>query len=164
MRLEKKIQFIFPGILLTLIFTVLSFGERPQEESIPQIFLGGGRLILIIIDLESFFCPLCLESFKAFSDALLSNGQEHLALGVLTFQNPSADENIENQTKIVERKLRGFIAGNNIKFPILLDKLHVFDGMRLKDSDIILFDITRSLVKKYKFPLTKKQFDEILLR
>jgi hypothetical protein len=59
--------------------------------------------------------------------------------------------------------LRGFISGNNIKFPIILDRNGVFSDLNLDLSDtaLILFDIRKKVIKKYKFPLTKEQLNEI---
>ncbi len=59
--------------------------------------------------------------------------------------------------------MRGFISGNNIKFPIILDRDGVFSDLNLDLSDtaLILFDIQKKIIKKYKFPLTKEQLNEI---
>lgn len=122
-----------------------------------------GKLILVIFDFESLSCPLCLDSFKNFCEALQSKGQQNLAVGILTFRNPEGEKAVDDYTKIIEKKLRGFIVGNNIEFPILLDKFHVFGGMNLKEAAIFLCDFSKGMLKKYTFPLTKKQLNEIFI-
>ncbi len=57
--------------------------------------------------------------------------------------------------------MRGFISGNNIKFPFILDRDGVFNDMNSEDITLILFDIQKKIIKKHKFPLTKEQINEI---
>ena len=126
-----------------------------------QTLSGQGRLVLFVFDFESLSCPFCLDSFKSFFEALQSNGMQNSAVGVLSFRDPGGAETDERYTRIVEKKLRGFILGNAIEFPILLDKFHIFDGMNLKEPAIFLFDISKDVLKKYSLPKTKKQLEEI---
>jgi hypothetical protein len=139
----------------------LLLGGLLGEERYLQTISGQGRLILVIFDFESLSCPLRLDSFKNFCEALQSKGQENSAVGILTYKNPEGEKALDNYTKIIEKKLRGFIIGNNIEFPILLDKFHIFEGMNLKEAAIFLFDFSKGILKKYTLPLTKKQLEEI---
>ncbi|GAG37071.1 unnamed protein product, partial [marine sediment metagenome] len=63
--------------------------------------------------------------------------------------------------RIAEKKLRGFVAANNIKFPILIDKFHVFNGLAEEGTVVMVFDWNRKMVKRYVFPLNKGQIEEI---
>lgn len=118
------------------------------------------KIILIMIDFSDFYCPLCVESLKTFCDNLNSRGQENFPIGILVFKSPKK-KNSKNYNKIIEKKLRGFIIGNGIQFPVLIDRNHVLSGLNLDDSDIILLDLSRKLIKKYTFPLTADQLNEI---
>jgi hypothetical protein len=171
---------IFMGILFISLVLRASAGEKNcaqnlsgegslllggllGEERYLQTLSGQGRLILVIFDFESLSCPLCLDSFKNFCEALQSKGQQNSAIGILTYRNPESEKALDNYTKIIEKKLRGFIIGNNIEFPILLDKFHIFEGMNLKEAAIFLFDFSKGMLKKYTFPLTRKHLNEIFI-
>ncbi len=133
-----------------------------EERKYLQTLSGQGKFILVVFDFESLSCPLCLDSFKNFCEALQSKGKENSALGVLIYRNPEDEKAVDDHTKIIEKKLRGFIIGNNIEFPIILDKFHIFNGTSAKGTGVILFDASKGILKRYPFPLTKKQIDEIL--
>lgn len=135
-----------------------------EEGKYLQILSGQGRFFLVVFDFESFSCPLCLDSFKNFCEALQSKGQEDSAVGILTYRNPEGEKAVDDYTKIIEKKLRGFTIGNNIEFPILLDKFHIFNGTSLKGTGVILIDASKGILKRYTLPLTKKQLDEIFKR
>jgi hypothetical protein len=182
MKFMKKTLSDFIRILMGILFISLVLRASTEEKNCAQnlsgqgsLVVGGllgeerylqtlswqGRLILVIFDFESLSCPLCLDSFKNFCEALQSKGQENSAVGILTYKNPEDEKAHDNYTKIIEKKLRGFIIGNNIEFPILLDKFHIFEGMNLKEAAIFLFDFSKGMLKKYTLPLTKKQLEEI---
>jgi hypothetical protein len=169
---------IFMGVLFSLLILGASSEERNYHQNLPgegSLVLRGllgeerylqsppeeGRLMLLVFDFESLSCPLCLDSFKNFCEALQSKGQENSTIGILTYKNPEGEKALDNYTKIIQKKLRGFIIGNNIEFPILLDKFHIFEGMNLKEAAIFLFDLSKGMLKKYTLPLTKKQLEEI---
>lgn len=164
-KLRGKITLIFI-IFMEIMIIYLSVSDRSfsqhHQHSVNSV--GKRKLILVIIDYKDFFCPLCLEPLMAFCRALHSYGQEELALGVFIYRNQEKEGNPDRLIRIVENQLRGFITGNNIKFPVILDKCHVFEKLNSEETDIILIDHSRKLIKKYKFPLTKKQINEIFLR
>ena len=82
---------------------------------------------------------------------------------ILIFYKEEDELSSKIDIQIIEKQLRGFISGNNIKFPIILDKNGVFSDLHLDlgDTALILFDIQKKIVEKYKFPLTKEQLNEI---
>jgi hypothetical protein len=139
----------------------LIFGGLLEEESRLQTLSGQGKFILVVFDFESLSCELCLDSFKNFCEELQSKGQQNSAVGILTYRNLEGKKGLSDFTKIIEKKLRGFIIGNNIEFPILLDKFRIFEEMNFKEAVILLFDFSKGMLKKYTFPLTKKQLEEI---
>ena len=163
--MEMKLKKGFKQIILwfLIIGFSLSFFSRgfTQELQYSQNFPAAKKLIVIIIDIKSFFCPLCLEYFEDFCYTLHSSGQEEFALGILTYKDSEKRGNKERFTKIVEKQLRGFIIGNNIQFPIILDRSFICEGMNIEGDTVILFDRSRKLFKKYTFPLTSGQMDEI---
>lgn len=155
---KKKIQLIF---VLTLITGLLvCFRLTSGKQQCTPNFLGARKLIVVVVDFNSFFCPLCLESVRDFCDDLHSRGQDEFALGVLVYKSLDKKDD-ERFKKIIEKKLRGFVIGNSIKFPFILDHFHVFKGLNLEDAGIILLDRLRKIFKKYAFPLTNEQLEEI---
>ncbi len=157
MILKKKVTLIIITVLTVLLFI---FDSNSMEKD--GNFTSDKRYILII-DIGFLNCSLCLQSFTKFIETINANGLEKSVLGILIFNTEENELSSERDIQIIEKQLRGFISGNNIKFPIILDRDGVFSNMNLDSSDtaLILFDIQEKIVKKYKFPLDKKQLNEI---
>jgi len=159
MILRKKVILIIITILTVLFFITDSNSKDKDRNLIPD------KKFLLIIDMGLINCSLCLQSFTKFIEVINANGLEKSVLGVLIFGREENELNSEKNIQIIEKQLRGFISGNSIKFPIILDRNGVFSDLNLDSSDtaLILFDIQEKIVKKYKFPLTKEQLNEISL-
>ena len=157
MILRKKITLIIITILTVLFFITDSNSREKDRNLIPD------KKFLLIIDMGFINCSLCLQSFTKFIETINANELEKSVLGILIYYKEENELNAEKNIKIIEKQLRGFISGNNIKFPIILDKNGVFSDLNLDLSDtaLILFDIQKKVIKKYKFPLTKEQLNEI---
>lgn len=150
-------------ILTTItILTVSLFITGSNSIEKDRNYISDKRYLLII-DSGFLNCPICLQSFTKFIEAINAHGLEKSVLGVLIFNKEENELSSEGDIQIIEKQLRGFISGNNIKFPIILDRDRVFNDLNLDSSDtaLILFDIQKKIVKKYKFPLTKEQLNEI---
>ena len=159
MILRKKVILIIITILTVLFFITYSNSKEKDRNPIPD------KKFLLIIDMGFINCSLCLQSFTKFIETINSSGLEKSVLGILIFYKEEDELSSEIDIQIIEKQLRGFISGNNIKFPIILDKNGVFSDLNLDLSDtaLILFDIQKKVIKKYKFPLTKEQLNEISL-
>jgi hypothetical protein len=157
MILRKKITLITITILTVLFFITDSNSREKDRNLIPD------KEFLLIIDMGFINCSLCLQSFTKFIETINANELEKSVLGILIYYKEENELNAEKNIKIIEKQLRGFISGNNIKFPIILDRNGVFSDLNLDLSDtaLILFDIQKKVIKKYKFPLTKEQLNEI---
>ncbi len=115
--------------------------------------------LIIIIDFNDFMCFSCLDSFVEFCQSLPLHSKDGKVCGVLVVND--ADET-DLSFKIVEKKLRGFISANNIKFPVLIDYLHIFNPFADDGTVIILFNHREKCIKKYLFPLKREQKADIL--
>ncbi len=157
MILRKKVILIIITILTVLFFIADSNSKEKDRNLIPD------KKFLLIIDMSFINCSLCLQSFTKFIEIINANGLEKSVLGILIFDKEEDELSFEIGLQIIEKQLRGFISGNNIKFPIILDKNGIFSDLNLDLSDtaLILFDIQKKAIKKYKFPLTKEQLNEI---
>jgi len=157
MILRKTVILIITTILITLFFITYSNSIEKDRD------LVSDKRYLLIIDIGFLNCSLCLQSFTKFIEVINANGLEKSFLGVLIFDIEENELSSERDIKIIEKQLRGFVSGNNIKFPIILDRNDVFNDLNLDPSDtaLILFDIRKKIVEKHKFPLTKEQLNEI---
>ena len=157
MILRKKVILIIITILTVLFFIADSNSKEKDRNPILD------KKFFLIIDMDFINCSLCLQSFTKFIETINANELEKSVLGILIYYKEENELNAEKNIKIIEKQLRGFISGNNIKFPIILDRNGVFSDLNLDLSDtaLILFDIQKKVIKKYKFPLTKEQLNEI---
>ena len=144
--------------ILTVLFFITDSNSKEKDRN-----LIPDKKFLLIIDMGFINCSLCLQSFTKFIETINANGLEKSVLGILVFYKEEDELISEKNIQIIEKQLRGFISGNNIKFPIVLDRNGVFSDLNLDSSDtaLILFDIQKKVIKKYKFPLTKEQLNEI---
>jgi len=159
-KFSRKIEQIFMWTLVIGLLGSLSFKAASGRQRYSPSLSRVQKLIVIVFDFKSFFCPLCLDSVKDFCDTLHSRDQDEFAIGVLVYES-SDKKDEERSKKVIEKKLRGFIIGNSIQFPVILDHFHVFKDLIFEDTGIILLDRSRKILKKYSFPLTNKQLDEI---
>jgi hypothetical protein len=162
---EKYHINIRPIFLLAIVLAssfFLDLKSRSEELRPAESLAGAKKFILLIIDDQSLFCPLCLENFQNFCDLLRSSGLDEQAMGVLVYQVSDNDEDRQGFEKIIEKRLRGLIIHSNIRFPFLYDEFHIFEGMELEGAAVILFDLSRKLLKKYSLPLTHEQKEEVL--
>ncbi|HDZ27242.1 hypothetical protein LCGC14_0793220 [marine sediment metagenome] len=157
MILRKKVIIIIITILTVLFFITDSNSNEQDRNPILD------KKFFLIIDMDFINCSLCLQSFTKFIETINANELEKSVLGILIFHEDEDELSSEIDIQIIEKQLRGFILGNNIKFPIILDKNGVFSDLDLDLSvtALILFDVQKKVIKKYKFPLTKEQLNEI---
>jgi hypothetical protein len=155
MILRRQVILTIIAILTVLLFITNSHSIGKDRNSI------SGRRYLLIVYSSFLNCPLCLKSFTKFIEVINANGLEKSVLGVLIFDRDENELGSERDIQIIKKQLRGFISGNNIKFPFILDTDGVFNDLNLDDITLVLFDIKEKIIKKYKFPLTKEQLKEI---
>ncbi len=157
MILRKKVILIIITILTVLFFIADSNSKEKDRNPILD------KKFFLIIDMDFINCSLCLQSFTKFIETINANELEKSVLGILIFHEDEDELSSEIDIQIIEKQLRGFRSGNNIKFPIILDRNGVFSDLNLDLSEtaLILFDVQKKVIKKYKFPLTKEQLNEI---
>jgi len=121
---------------------------------------GKSPIVLIyIIEFRDILCSPCSESFLDFCLSLPVEFQKENTWGIVVFdQGPQTNLG----EKIIAKKVRGFMNGNQIHFPVFIDFLHIFKTLRTQATQIVLLDSTSFSVKKYDFPLAAKQKDAIL--
>ncbi len=146
-------------ILITLMSLFVIFGGSPQEDV--QSILSE-RTFILVLNLSVLNCPLCAQSLTEFIGMVNAFKLEKTVLGVLVFSQKENGSVSEKKVKIAEKQLRGFIIGNDIQFPFFLDRSGIFEAINPDaTATLILFDRNESVVKKYTFPLTRAQMQEI---
>lgn len=158
-RLKKG---LCSGLIAAAFFLSLSWElEAVQKKDIGS-FAKRRKLVLMIIDFQSFFCLPCTETFLDFCQSLPPFIQEEALWGVIIYKGQKKIEDNKTQTRVIEKKLRGFIEANDIRFPIILDSFHIFHEITEGKTAIILFNQKAKIVRKFLFPLNEKQRDEII--
>lgn len=151
------------GLIFMEVFLLIAyaFGVPCKNPPFFQRALEEKKSILIILEPEIFFCPLCLEPVIHFVEKLRVHGRDCLVTGVFIWRREGREKS-QKSMKIIEKKIKGFVEGNEIRFPIILDKYHVFDGLNIETPVIILLDRSQNEIHKYTLPLSQKQLGEIL--
>ena len=139
-------------VILIIFILVLSIINRLYAQT-------DAPLLLFIIDLDSFLCLPCLDSFLNFCTNLPDSIIEGHVWGILVFDK--SEEKGDSLARIAEKKLKGFIRANDIKFPVIVDRFHLFNHLGEEGTVLILFNYDERLIKKYVFPLSRSQIKEI---
>lgn len=155
MILRKKAIFIV--FMLSVIFFINADSNSLENSN---NFMPDKRFLLII-DFGFLSCPLCVQSLSEFIDVINSRALEKSIIGVLIFERERNESGFEKYINVMEKRLKGFIIGNDIKFPIILDRNGVFKNFSQNLTTLILFDNRNKIIKKYNFPLNKVEINEI---
>jgi hypothetical protein len=154
-RMNKTVSMV----IIVSICLLFIYGGRIHE-NIQPVF--SEKRFILIVDLSVLNCPLCVQSFTEFIGVVNAFKLENDVLGVLVFSRRENGSNPETQMKIAEKKLRGFVIGNDVQFPFFLDRSGVFKALNPDAAAIlILFDREESEIKKFTFPLTSAQIEEL---
>jgi hypothetical protein len=111
-------------------------------------------IILVIVDWADFMCPNCLESILSFYHSLPTPFREENIWGIVVLDKEKVHGDAEWETKIIEKKLRGFCSANQIKMPFVLDITHVLVNSEWKKNCVVVLDRSLMQVKRYSFPLS----------
>lgn len=154
---RRKALSVWIMALAVLLFTRFGMDVRAgRQDHSPEIKL------LLLIDTSFLSCSLCLQSLTEFIGIIQANKLEDSVLGVMIMDENKEETDVERHRKIAEKRLKGFIIGNNIQFPFLLDEERVFRPLNQDASaTLIVFDSRKNTVVKYEFPLSKAQLTTI---
>jgi len=116
----------------------------------------------IFMDIDSFFCPPCLQPLLDFCRALPARVQEEQVKGILVYGPPDDKRQAEQRPLILRKKWQGFRKANDIRFPAVVDGSHFFQGLLKAGLGILLFEEEKQMLRYYSLPLKAGQLDEIL--
>ncbi len=111
--------------------------------------------LLFIIDFTDFMCPACLDSLLNLCRLLPRHIQQERVWGIVVFPHP-------HSTAILEKKVRGFQKANNIAFPILLDRDHIFRSLATQGTTLFLFSPLHGSIIKLSFPISSADTERLL--
>jgi len=152
------IVIVFFGCLVFFTFRGIDLAagkDFPDENDFDK------KLLLFILDFQDFSCFTCLDSFLGLYRILPMRFKTSNAWGILVVKNSEGKEN--RPFRIAEKKLKGFVQANHITFPILVDRSRIFGELAEHGSGVYLFDGTRKTARRYDFPLTGEEFEEIFV-
>ncbi len=161
--MRKNQRNIQTKCLIIFLLCLLNFGNtfvfKPTH---PDFVWSNGKspiVLIYIIEFRDILCSPCSESFLDFCLSLPVEFQKKNTWGIVVFdQGPQTNLG----EKILAKKVRGFMNGNQLHFPVFIDFLNIFKTLRTQATQIILLDSTSFSIKKYDFPLAAKQKDAIL--
>jgi hypothetical protein len=154
---NQKIASVLLAILMNFVFIS---GLNSAEHCLN--FLGEKRFLLVI-DFGFLNCSLCVQSLTEFIQVVNACNLEDSVLGVLVLHKYSSEPDSDKRVRIAEKRLKGFIIGHDIRFPVILDRQGIFRLINPEASaTLLVFDTQQQVIKKYTFPLTRAQLDEIL--
>jgi hypothetical protein len=142
-------------MILFQITTSFSENSENRQEEPARVQL------LLIIDFGDFMCFSCLESFLQFCYSLPHQFQDQYVWGVVIFDGNIGSESEDIAVKIVEKKIRGFRKANKVRFPILVDRSHIFSSLADKGTTVLILKGEAQEVEQYTFPLSREQIAEI---
>ena len=146
---------------LILVMILFQATTSFSENSVPRREEPAKVQLLLIIDFGDFMCFSCLESFLQFCYSLPHQFQDRNVWGVVIFDGKLGSESEDVAVKIVEKKIRGFRKSNGVRFPILVDRSHIFSSLADKGTTIVVLKGEAQEVKRYIFPLSREQLAEI---
>ncbi len=121
------------------------------------------KRFLLIIDFGFLNCPLCIQSLTEFIQMVNACNLEDSILGVLVLDGEKLGPDSDRRIRIAEKRLTGFIIGYDIRFPVVLDRQGIFRLINPEASaTLLVFNGLQKTLKKYTFPLTRAQLDELL--
>jgi len=119
--------------------------------------------IILILGNTNFGCKFCMDSFIKLCDRLQESEKlKNSIYGVLCYDSKENDNYKEN-ILIQKKLLRGFIKGNNIQFPFILDSSHVFKNFCNNGlQKVIIINGEKDCIKQWNLPLKPNQYEEIM--
>jgi hypothetical protein len=131
----------------------------PGAPAVPPPVRGGECWVLI--DLDAFYCGLCLDALTAFCRAVPSVLQEERLRGILLLRPPSASGSDAVQLRIALKKWDGFRKANDIRFPVFCDEGRLF-AARENGGRIVLLDPAGRVLRGFGLPLKPKELAQVL--
>ncbi len=136
-----------------------TFVFKPTQPYVVETNEKNPIAMIYIIEFQDILCSPCCESFLDFCFLLPPQFREENTCGIIVFGH-NTHTNLGN--KIIAKKVRGFMNGNQLHFPVFIDFSNIFKTLRTQATHLYFLDSTSLTVKMYDFPLTEVQKNAIL--
>lgn len=113
-----------------------------------DVAVFDAKKIIVIFSFYEMQCSMCIDNLIFFCDYISKAKKCKNTMGILINEDGPMTKNDE-ELKILKKKLRGFIKGNNIKFSIKIDKNGIFSELK-KKIDLIVED-KKGIIRGYKY-------------
>ena len=157
-RFRRVRSAIAAGLASALLFIAPAETAGPARPRGPE---RGGEC-LVLIDLDAFYCGLCLEALLAFCRAVPASLQETHVRGILLHRPAPAGRADADLVRIARKKWEGFRRANGIRFPILSDEARIFARPEKAGASVVLLDVPGGAVKTFFLPLKPNELAEVL--
>lgn len=116
--------------------------------------------LILIINQDFIECPLCQNSLDIFLRFIKAHELEKNILGILSIDKDIIND--EKRIKFIQKQSRGYIIGNNIRFPVLIVRSGIFMPKTNKAPVLIYFNYRKRNIDLIKFPIDYKYLDELI--
>ncbi|MBN1273582.1 MAG: hypothetical protein JXB26_15050 [Candidatus Aminicenantes bacterium] len=116
---------------------------------------------ILIIPSTVFSCPLCLSPYREFISTVQKNGAGKNMMAVFTYNSSSEQWTEGKRLRLLKKKIKGFVRGNDITFPVFLDDKGVFRGMSDQKIFLVVLEHTAFTIKTIRFPLSREEIFRI---
>jgi len=147
------------GILDGRIFFVPNLKGKWDSVPFPRVFL------IFFIELDDFMCPNCLDIFLDVIQAFPGPFLESNAFGIIAGPKRENGDPVDLSLAILEKKLRGFSAANDIPFSLWIDRDGLFESLERRGTSIVILDGRNQNVLRFEPPLSPiqvKMIDEMV--
>jgi len=118
--------------------------------------------LLIFIHSADLMCFNCLEGTLNFVGSLPPCTQQESVLGILMNRSSLKNPSPADSSRIQLKKLRGFIDAHHLHFRVVVDSGGVFFSAAPDGSSLVVIDRLRGMCKRYDFPLSQEEKQEVL--
>jgi len=157
---ERRPRFRRSGTVLGWIAAAF-LSAAPAAAGPPPDPERGGEC-LVLIDLDAFYCGLCLEALLAFCRAIPAALQESRVRGILIHRPPSAGLSGAEILRIARKKWDGLRRAHGIRFPVLADEARIFQRPEKAGASVVLLDVPGGAVRTFLLPLKPAEVAEVL--
>ena len=134
---------------------------RAEYRGVGGSFFKEKTTYILIIPSKVFSCPLCSNPYCEFISAARKNGVEKNVMAVFTCPPSIVQHTGEKRLHLLKKKIRGFVRGNEITFPVFLDDKGIFREMSDQKIFMVVLDRGASTIKTIRFPLSRKELIRI---
>ena len=147
----------FRFVIFVLLLSTVSMLLDARTEEGNQGNSNQGIFLLLIVDLNDFMCPACLDSLLDFCGALPLTHRKRYLRGMVVIDKYRKKESGDTSERVLEKKIKGFIKGNHIDFPVFHDRDRLFEPLARDGTAVFIFIPDTKTVSRHVFHLTLRE-------